>query len=335
MARLRKATDLQSVKLKGCMREQSPPSPPLISKQRSYSPQLCVIFCVRKTILCKCKGCASDFQKDKREFDRRVREGNDNFYCSRQCFGLHSPKLSKYIRITSNCIVCQKQFETTNKPKASKTCSVACATKLGFSNLSQETKDIRSSKIKQNWVNGVYNKRIKHGVFSKDKSKYLQKVKSTCHSCNLEFVSENRTGKPNKTCSKECRAEINSKRAKANPNCGGSTNYKRFRYKEILMDSSWEVDLAQWMDDNKIKWVRSRKICLFWRDEKGDLRRYYPDFYLPEQNVYLDPKNKFLQEKDKFKLEQVVKHQNVTIFSGYLDAIKSKIRELSHSNPTV
>lgn len=84
-----------------------------------------------------------------------------------------------------------------------------------------------------------------------------------------------------------------------------------------------------WLDQNKINWIRSRKICLFWKDENGDLRRYYPDFYLPDYNIYLDPKNKYLQEKDKLKLDKI-RSQNITLYSGFLDDIKNNF--LKHLN---
>jgi hypothetical protein len=116
-----------------------------------------------------------------------------------------------------------------------------------------------------------------------------------------------------------------SKNSRENPNCGGETNYKRFKYKEILMDSSWEVKLAKWMDDNNIEWKRSRKIIFYWTDVEGNKRRYYPDFYLPKFDLYLDPKNKFLQIKDKFKLEQVRKENNINLICGLIDDIKKKI----------
>lgn len=93
------------------------------------------------------------------------------------------------------------------------------------------------------------------------------------------------------------------------------------------MDFSWEVELAEWLDLNNIKWIRSRKICLFWKDEGGGLRRYYPDFYLPDYNVYLDPKNKYLQEKDKYKLDNI-RSQNIRLLSGYLEDIKKDLSNI-------
>lgn len=35
-------------------------------------------------------------------------------------------------------------------------------------------------------------------------------------------------------------------------------------------------------------------MYFIWKNENGIEHRYYPDFYLPEYNVYLDPKNDYL-----------------------------------------
>ena len=91
-----------------------------------------------------------------------------------------------------------------------------------------------------------------------------------------------------------------------NPNCGGETNYKKYKYNDIWMDSSWEVNIAKWLDVNNIKWIRDRKINFIWTDINGIKRRYYPDFYLPEHNLYLDPKNKYKLEKDRDKISRVI-----------------------------
>ena len=82
------------------------------------------------------------------------------------------------------------------------------------------------------------------------------------------------------------------------------------------MDSSWEVNIAKWLDSKNIQWKRDRKIIFYWTDLEGKKRRYYPDFYLPDQNLYLDPKNKYKLEKDLFKLQKVIEENNITLIFG-------------------
>jgi hypothetical protein len=82
------------------------------------------------------------------------------------------------------------------------------------------------------------------------------------------------------------------------------------------MDSSWEVNLAKWLDNNSIEWKRDRKINFIWTDICGKKRRYYPDFYLPKYNIYLDPKNKFKLKKDEYKLSRVILENNIKLIYG-------------------
>lgn len=60
-------------------------------------------------------------------------------------------------------------------------------------------------------------------------------------------------------------------------------------YKNILLDSSWELALAKRLDELNIKWQRPSPIK--WEDEQGTEHNYFPDFYLIDYDVYLDPKN--------------------------------------------
>ena len=80
-------------------------------------------------------------------------------------------------------------------------------------------------------------------------------------------------------------------------------------YNGIWFDSSWEVTVAKELDANNIKWNRPT-VGFIWNDEG---RKYYPDFYLPDYNVYLDPKNPYLQIQDKQKLEAAQKRNNIRV----------------------
>lgn len=53
---------------------------------------------------------------------------------------------------------------------------------------------------------------------------------------------------------------------------------KGMYYKDVWFDSSWEVKVAQSLDENNVKWERPR-IGFIWND-KGN--RYFPDLFLPE-----------------------------------------------------
>ena len=78
-------------------------------------------------------------------------------------------------------------------------------------------------------------------------------------------------------------------------------------YMGVLMDSSWEVKLAEWLDGQSIAWERPNPLPY------GEGRNYFPDFYLPEFDIYLDPKNDYLVKVDSDKVHQASKENNVEI----------------------
>ena len=84
---------------------------------------------------------------------------------------------------------------------------------------------------------------------------------------------------------------------------------KGLRYKGIWFDSKWEVQVAQSLDDNNIKWERPSKGFVW--NEAGS--KYYPDFYLPDYDVYLDPKNDYLIKKDTVKITESQRRNNIRV----------------------
>ena len=89
------------------------------------------------------------------------------------------------------------------------------------------------------------------------------------------------------------------------------TASKRIEYKGIRFESSWEYEVAIELDNNNIDWKRPSP--LLYLDNNNQQRRYYPDFYLPEYNIYLDPKNDYVKKLDEIKIKQVQEQNNVKI----------------------
>lgn len=79
-------------------------------------------------------------------------------------------------------------------------------------------------------------------------------------------------------------------------------------YKGILLDSSWEVALAERLDELSINWYRPDPLP--WIDKNHLQHNYFPDFYLPEYDLYLDPKNPQAVIAQKEKLEQLLTQYN-------------------------
>ena len=73
------------------------------------------------------------------------------------------------------------------------------------------------------------------------------------------------------------------------------------KYNGVLLDSSWELELAMRLDSLSIKWIRPEPLK--WKDVDGIEHNYFPDFYLPEYDLYLDPKNPQAFKVQKNKIE--------------------------------
>lgn len=83
-------------------------------------------------------------------------------------------------------------------------------------------------------------------------------------------------------------------------------------YNGVLLDSSWELELAKRLDELGIEWIRPDPIP--WTDKEGITHNYFPDFYLPEYNKYIDPKNPHAAEVQKEKLKVLLEqYDNIVI----------------------
>ena len=71
---------------------------------------------------------------------------------------------------------------------------------------------------------------------------------------------------------------------------------------QVLLDSSWEECLAIRLDALGVVWLRPNDP-IKWTDISGKTHNYFPDFYLPIQDLYLDPKNPHAALVQKEKLD--------------------------------
>lgn len=135
-----------------------------------------------------------------------------------------------------------------------------------------------------------------------------------CTYCKKYF---NYSERKSTTCSDQCFLNVKTK-----------LNYsgKKCEYNGITFDSSWEKELAIYLDTNSIQWLRpSTSLC--WFDATGKERKYFPDFYLPKFNLYIDPKNKHVAKLQSEKLNYLKNHYN-NILVGSLDEILACLRGL-------
>lgn len=87
---------------------------------------------------------------------------------------------------------------------------------------------------------------------------------------------------------------------------------KMIEYNGVWLESSWELALAVRLDKLKVKWLRPDPIK--WIDYDGFYHNYFPDFYLPDYDIYLDPKNPHARKVQKKKLKQLLtQYDNIVI----------------------
>jgi hypothetical protein len=182
------------------------------------------------------------------------------------------------------------------------------------------------------------NRKVNYSEFGLQKIKFLSSrpdivkhrvYRIKCKTCNTFFWAEKKL----KCCSIECRNFIYSNTAKNNPKMGGNRNNRAYGWYnskyagDVWLESSWEYKVAKSLDDNEIKWIRPKYL-------RYEDKRYYPDFYLLDYNVYLDPKNSYLQNVDSEKLDKVITENKVDILTLskeelMWDKIKEKIASVA------
>lgn len=67
------------------------------------------------------------------------------------------------------------------------------------------------------------------------------------------------------------------------------TKGKRFLYNETLFKYNWEIYLVKWLEEHNIFWEYEEHIFQYESGE-GKLRIYYPDFYLPDLDIFVEVK---------------------------------------------
>jgi len=80
--------------------------------------------------------------------------------------------------------------------------------------------------------------------------------------------------------------------------------YERKDGSKVLMDSTWEVAMAERLDHLKITWDRREDMKLPYLSKNGRKRNYIPDFYLPEYDIYIEVKG-YWTDAAKHKMNAV------------------------------
>lgn len=84
-----------------------------------------------------------------------------------------------------------------------------------------------------------------------------------------------------------------------------------FNYNEINLHGSWEVNFARWLDKSSILWDRCKERFSYNYENKE--RKYTPDFYLIEYDIYVEIKG-HKTSKDEAKWNQFPKDKKLIVY---------------------
>ncbi len=201
------------------------------------------------------------------------------------------------------CQKCKKIFEVliTKNSFIKKYYNKCCSSKCAHSRI--QTEEINNKRIKK--LKGI---------------EYIKREIRKCKICKKKFRVKETSSQI--TCgNRKCRAKIASPKLKGKTGGyktkSGRSKFHGGYYNNMWMDSSWEIKFAKLLDKYNIKWER-KNIYLYYNFNETKLK-YYPDFYLPIENLYIELKGywtdkvrnkmKLVLEQNKIKLI-ILEHEN-------------------------
>jgi len=134
-------------------------------------------------------------------------------------------------------------------------------------------------------------------------------------------------GKPLSSEQKSKISKSHSKMLEENEISNNFKHVKFYKQKNIIgeeysLRGKYELKMSQWLNDNKILWIR--KIYIQYIKE-GVEKTYVPDFYLPNFNLYIETKG-YYSIIDKTKMSLVLEQNNINvkmIFKKTIDNLNS------------
>jgi hypothetical protein len=164
----------------------------------------------------------------------------------------------------------------------------------------KKSSEILSEKLKTQYQSG---KRVSHfrifndGLLWKDR-KHTEKSK--------DKISSARIGKKMDDSFKKNRSEEMKKRYESGWECKAG-RCKKIKYSspiagDVLLDGTWELKTAIYLDENKFNWRRNKKRFDY-IDKNNKKRTYCPDFYLIDHEIYIEVKG-YQTELDLIKWKQ-------------------------------
>lgn len=184
----------------------------------------------------------------------------------------------------SICPKCGIEFENNTNRKF---CSRKCANSHVIS-IEQKQKTSKSLRLthSQNKIQ-LKNYLLLHP--NEENIPYFKK----CSRCGIEFICYNRHRKncDNCKCNKGLHYKVkdSSKMGGLRENGGRVKNYIKYinKYNNLMTLNQYEYKIAEYLDSLSYKWKRNLK-GFDYIDEKGKQRKFYPDFYIEDLDLYVE-----------------------------------------------
>jgi hypothetical protein len=233
-------------------------------------------------------------------------------------------------KILCSCISCKKEISTNNLNKHYKSKSCLCPSTnkkvingvcpycyRDISELNSSSKANHCRWCIKNPKRSSYIEKLKLTNRSKIDYNLIASKISILHSEGVYKdvpLKAYNTKVKNGTLKLSTQAKINMSIAALKSNhqrvCKSTHTYTDKKGRIFKFDSSWEDALADRLDELNIIWDRPSPIT-YRINEKN--KKYFPDFYLPEYDIYIDPKNSYCEAQQKEKLDIVSKMINLKI----------------------
>lgn len=173
-----------------------------------------------------------------------------------------------------------------------------------FEELSASEKANHSRWCDFNPKRNFYNENLLKARSSKINFKNQYSYGAVCSEETKKKISKASLGRKHSDDTKE----IISKKALASKHrriLRSTRNYIKKDGTVVSLDSSWEEALAIRLDELNISWIRPTSIK--WEDDSGKTHNYFPDFYLPDYDIYIDPKNDQVYKMSTEKINKILK----------------------------
>lgn len=195
-----------------------------------------------------------------------------------------------------NCPKCQSLFDPKTKWGLKKFCSRSCGnSRIRTEEFKQKAREFALANPK-GWAVNPTN--INGTKAIKNKWHSLRQ-NLTCKECKKEFEVPF-SQRTRKYCSVNC---ANKNKYHVNSNRKKTCSYKGYK-----MDSGAELIFAQQCDLLDIKWHKNTTQWFTFIDSNNKQSKYYPDFYLPEYDIWVEIKGKrYIRPDDDLRRKSVGK----------------------------